>query len=233
VAGSQSKTVIKANSEGGGSVNTLTGSVSVAGSQSNTVLKDNSEDILSSVEIDARRMKTDEGERVKRDEASSGVCGVTDMVCVQAVSSQTGASKIENPAVPEARKVMKAKFQLTNIKGGTFSLKINSKKRGSVKEGVSDEQNLNISNFSKFTNISNLQDGVPARNTVHGENQQFNNIEIIKTPQKRKLVYDSTVAKLVCRFSGDTSNLPGASEDNNTESPAKRRRVWGQRGQGH
>ena len=188
---------------------------------------------MSSVEIDARVVKTDANERMKRDEASSGVCGVTSMECVQAMSSQPGASKKENPAVPEARKFIKAKFQLTNIKGGTFSLKVNSKKRGSVKEGVSDEHDLNFSNFSNFSNLSDLQDGVTARNTVHGENQQFNNIDIIKTPQKRKLVYDSTVAKLVCRFSGETSNLPGASADNNIESPAKRRRVWGQRGQGH
>ena len=59
--------------EGGGCVNTQTGSVSVAGSQSNTVIKDNSEDIISSVEIDARVVKTDASELVKRDEASSGV----------------------------------------------------------------------------------------------------------------------------------------------------------------
>ena len=138
---------------------------------------------MSSVEIDARVVKTDASELVKRDEASSGVCGVTSLECVQAMSSQPGASKNENPAVPEARKFSKAKFQLTNIKGGTFSLNVNSKKRGSVKEGVSDEHDLNFSNFS------DLQDGVPARITVHGKNQHFNNIDIIKTTQKQKLFF--------------------------------------------
>ena len=40
--------------------------------------------------------------------------------CVQAESSQPGASRDECQAVPEARKLCKSKFHITNIEGGGF-----------------------------------------------------------------------------------------------------------------
>ena len=58
-----------------------------------------------------------------------------------------------------------------------------------------------------------------------GEKSTFNNIEIIRTPKRKKVA--SAISKLVCRFSGDASNRPVFDD---SESPAKRRRVWGQGG---
>ena len=55
-----------------------------------------------------------------------------------------------------------------------------------------------------------------------GESSTFNNIDIIRTPKRKKA---SAVSKLVCRFSGASSKLPGVDD---SESPAKRRRLWGQ-----
>ena len=104
------------------------------------------------------------------------------MKCVQAARSPPRASKNKYPAVSEARKICKAKFQLTNIEGGIFSLKLNSKeKRGSGNEGGT-KTTLNMSGSN-----SNVSDGVPARDPGHGKNpSQFKNIEIMKTPQKRR-----------------------------------------------
>ena len=99
------------------------------------------------------KMHTECEECIKID-TTCGKCvqtGIQYVECVQAGSSQPGASKNERQAVPVARKFCKAKFQLTNIEGGTFSLKLNSNgKRGSVKEGVAIKS-LNCSESSFFS----------------------------------------------------------------------------------
>ena len=71
-----------------------------------------------------------------------------------------------------------------------------------------------------------------AKSDIQGENEplSFNNIEVIRTP-KRKLKSPSAVANLINNFSAIINKLPGT--DGNSESPAKRRRLWGQGGQGH
>jgi hypothetical protein len=249
VAGSQSNTVIKAIGEGGSSVNTQTGSVSVAGSQSNIVQTDASMESRrmnvkpdasvvrtgSSVEIDARMIET----VVSENDASVVDCVkyektecVQPSVCVQTAGragrSQTGSSNDKTPSILVAGRSIRAKFKLSKIEGGRFSLKVNSteKKEGPVMEGEYENDSDRVPISKSFENIENT---VHARNKFRGENNTFNNIElIIKTPKRKK---ENTVAKLVCRFSDSACNLPGVEFCD--ESPAKRRRLWGQGGQGH
>jgi hypothetical protein len=249
VAGSQSNTVVKANGEGGSSVNTQTGSVSVAGSQSNIVQTDASMESRrmnvkpdasvvrtgSSVEIDARMIET----VVSENDASVVDCVkyektecVQPSVCVQTAGragrSQTGSSNDKTPSILVAGRSIRAKFKLSKIEGGRFSLKVNSteKKEGPVMEGEYENDSDRVPISKSFENIENT---VHARNKFRGENNTFNNIElIIKTPKRKK---ENTVAKLVCRFSDSACNLPGVEFCD--ESPAKRRRLWGQGGQGH
>ena len=99
------------------------------------------------------------------------------------------------------------------------------KKVGPVKEGVylNDENGSDRISFSKT-----LKNTLPARDEIRGENQTFNNIEIVKTPKRKN---ERTVSKLVHKFSASACNLTGV--DGSSESPAKRRRIWGQGGQGH
>ena len=88
---------------------------------------------------------------------------------------------------------------------------------GAEKEG----EELNGSNrISSFKSLNSIL--LPARNEIREENDTFNNITIIRTP-KRKNERESTVSRLVGIFSNNTCNLP-----NGGESPAKRRRLWGQ-----
>ena len=106
-----------------------------------------------------------------------------------------------------------------------MSINSSSRKEGTEKEGkhVSDSDRQNV---QKLQNIQNIRSSLPSsRDEFRGENAKtFNNINIIKTPKCKK---ESTVSKLVCKFCGGTQNLPAG------ESPAKRRRLWGQGGQGH
>ena len=156
---------------------------------------------------------------------------VQSIECVQtsvlARSSQTGSSTSETPSIQVAGRNIRARFKLSKIEGGRFSLKMNSteKKVGPVKEGVylNDENGSDRISFSKT-----LKNTLPARDEIRGENQTFNNIEIVKTPKRKN---EHTVSKLVHKFSASACNLPGV--DISGESPAKRRRLWGQGGQGH
>ena len=104
-------------------------------------------------------------------------------------------------------------------------------KRGLEDEGaVNENENLSL-NMPEHFPISS--DKSSARNSGHGKNETFfNQIPILQTPQKRKLLRDNNVAKLVCSFSERAPNLPGDYEFSSSESPAKRRRVRGHRGQG-
>ena len=127
-----------------------------------------------------------------------------------------------------AGRSIRAKFQLSNLEGGKFNLKVNStrSKEGTEKEGkyVSDSDRQNIHSSSSLSRICK---NTYARDEFRGEKENektFNNINIVKTPKRKKA---NTVSKLVCKFSGNSENLPEG------ESPAKRRRLWGQGGQGH
>ena len=121
---------------------------------------------------------------------------------------------------------IRAKYVLSNLEGGKFKLKINSssRKEGTEKEGkhVCDSDRQNV---QKLQSIQNTRSSLSSsRDELRGENAKtFNNIDIVKTPKRKK---ESTVSKLVCKFSGGTEDLPAG------ESPAKRRRLWGGGGQG-
>ena len=102
---------------------------------------------------------------------------------------------------------------------------MNSKEKGGREDegAVKENQTLNL----------NMPDHSSTSCSGRGKNENtFNQIPIVVTPQKRKLWRDSNVAKLVGIFSQPTNNLPGDYEFQTSESPAKRRRVGGHRGQG-
>ena len=142
--------------------------------------------------------------------------------CVQAESSQPGASGSESQAVLKARKLCKSTFNITNIEGGRFSLRLNTNKNEKRGKGQ-NQRDMNMPDHYSPTKIS--------KSKLPGET--FNKIPIIQTPQKRKLpLPDSNVAKLVCNFTERAHSLPGDYESRDSESPAKRRRVGGHRGQG-
>ena len=178
--------------------------------------------------------------RQVRSEASVGdnnMCVQSDdiqSVCVQTAGragtslSSSSTEKTSSILVAGRSKSIRAKYELSNLEGGKFNIKIDSpcRKEGTEKEGkhVSDSDRQNV---QKLQNIQNIRSSLPSsRDEFRGENTKtFNNIDIvIKTPKRKK---ESTVSKLVCKFSGGTQNLPAG------ESPAKRRRLWGQGGQGH
>ena len=135
------------------------------------------------------------------------------------------------PSFQVAGRKVKAKFKLSKIEGGRFSLKMNSTEKRNV-EGASLEHN--IVSDSYFS--SSFQSFISARDKFRGEkcenakceNESFNNISIIKTPKRKS---DSSVAILIGNFSANTCELPEGRLC--SESPAKRRRLWGHGGQGH
>jgi hypothetical protein len=239
VAGSQNNIVLKDNEEGGGCVNTQTGSVSVAGSQSNIVQPDvrieTTKYVKKYVGSEAIILSSPEQVRSEASVGENSMCVQSDdiqRVCVQtarrAVTSLSSSSteRTSSILVPGRKKSIRAKFVLSNLEGGKFNIKIDSpcRKEGTEKEGkrVSDSDRENV----QKQNIQNIRSSLPSsRDEFRGENTKtFNNIDIvIKTPKRKK---ESTVSKLVCKFSGGTQNLPAG------ESPAKRRRLWGQGGQG-
>ena len=155
--------------------------------------------------------------------------------CVQTTSTaESGntiaSSTIERPAFQVAGRRVKAIFDLSKIEGGRFSLKSTLKRGGT--EGASkniicdeDDRSIGLSQIKTFPSSNGQLDNCEGG----GENSTFNNIniDIIRTPKRKKA---SAVSKLVCRFSGANSKLPGVDD---SESPAKRRRLWGQGGQGH
>ena len=99
----------------------------------------------------------------------------------------------------------------------------NKNEKGGKEKELQNQSDLNMPDHYSPTKIS--------KSKLPGET--FNKIPIIQTPQKRKLpLPDSNVAKLVCNFSERAHSLPGDYESRGSESPAKRRRVGGHRGQG-
>ena len=84
----------------------------------------------------------------------------------------------------------------------------------------SEDRNTGMAHLSKNNIISLSSEG--------GENKNpCNMVNILRTPKRKKV---SAVSELVSVFSGANANQPGFG---NSESPAKRRRLWGQGGQGH
>ena len=156
--------------------------------------------------------------------------GLQYVQCVQARSSQTGASRGASQAIPEARKL-----QITNVEGGRFSLRRNPKEKvGIEKEGGVKSKQVQTFNLNMPKHSSTSSAKSSAQNLGRGKNEtSFNQIPILQTPQKRKLlVRYNNVPKLVCNFSERARNLPEDYDFSSSESPAKRRRVGGQRGQG-
>ena len=86
----------------------------------------------------------------------------------------------------------------------------------------SEDRNTGMAHLSKNNIISLSSEG--------GENENknpCNMVNILRTPKRKKV---SAVSELVSVFSGANANQPGFG---NSESPAKKRRLWGQGGQGH
>jgi hypothetical protein len=242
VAASQSNIILKDNEEGGDSVNTQTGSVSVADSQSNIVQSDASMKTVCSMENDAsvavvNNIDIDcdtDARRVTRDASVKGnvqyvetEC-VQQSVCVQTTrrdgDNQASSSTEKPPSILVAGRKIRTKFKLSKLEGGKFSLKLNSteKKEGPEKEG---NMKCNSDRLPTLKSFRNCEDKVHARDEIRGENVLINSIPVIRTP-KRKSDNFNSVSNLISKYSDGTTNLP------RIESPAKRRRLWGQGGQG-
>ena len=157
--------------------------------------------------------------------------------CVQITNTAESGNAIssnntERPAFQVAGRRVKAIFDLSKIEGGRFSLKSTLKRggtEGASKNNICDEDDRSIGLSQIKTKTFPSSNGQLDNCEGGGENSTFNNIkiDIIRTPKRKKA---SAVSKLVCRFSGANSKLPGVDD---SESPAKRRRLWGQGGQGH
>ena len=148
-------------------------------------------------------------------------------------TNQVNPSTVEKPSIQVAGRNIRARFSLSKIEGGKFSLKLNNTDKRNH-EGVSVEHcsGSDSSSSSNYT-PSFLKPSTHAKSEFQGENETlstFNNIEIVRTP-KRKMKVSVSVASLISDFSAGSGNLPGT--EGNSESPAKRRRLWGQGGQGH
>ena len=157
------------------------------------------------------------------------MCG-QDMIMTK--TSQASPSTDETPTFHMAGRKGRARFSLSKLEGGRFSLKVNSTDK-SIPEGASKELSGKPGNISTSSmKHTFLKPSTHTKSDFQGGNEPlpFNNIEVIRTP-KRKLKSTSAVANLISDFSAITSSLPGTG--GNSESPAKRRRLWGQGGQGH
>ena len=87
---------------------------------------------------------------------------------------------------------------------------------------------LNIVDNSNDRNTGVAHRNIISLSSEGGENKNPCNIsDIMQTPKRKKA---SAVSELVSKFSGASTNQPGLEI---SESPAKRRRLWGQGGQGH
>ena len=114
--------------------------------------------------------------------------------------------------------------------GGRFILK-STIERGSSEGaskniiGDSDDRNIGVSR----ENLISLSSSQVQKNNFEGGEAKntFNCTDIVGTPKRKKA---SAVSELVFKFSGASTIQPGLDM---SESPAKRRRVWGQGGQGH
>ena len=167
------------------------------------------------------------GLSVQRDECEQTTVGK---------SIKTGSGAEDPTSTKLAGRNIRARFKLSKIEG---SLKLNSteKKRGPVKEGAivkdngSDRFPVNKSLRDNLLNLHNLQ-SLSARDEIRGENSTFNNITILRKPKRKKSesipkqTNKQTVSRLVSKFSGATCSMPGCGGSD--ESPAKRRRLWGQ-----
>ena len=240
VADSQSNIVVKDNEEGGDSFNKQTGSVSVADSQSNIVQSDVSRKTVCSVGTDAsvaelNKIDNDcepDARIVTRDARVNVQCVETECVkksvCVQTTrrdgDNQASSSTEKPPSILVAGRKIRTKFKLSKLEGGKFSLKLNSteKKEGPEKEG---NMKCNSDRLPTLKSFRNCEDKVHARDEIRGENVLINSIPVIRTP-KRKSDNFNSVSNLISKYSDGTTNLP------RIESPAKRRRLWGQGGQG-
>ena len=147
-------------------------------------------------------------------------------------TSQVSPSTNETPTIQVAGRKVKARYSLSKLEGGRFSLKLNGTDKR-ILEGESEDLSGKPDSFlTSSIKHTFVKTSTHAKSDIQGESKPltFNNIEVLRTP-KRKLKSSSAVADLVNNFSAVTSILPGT--EGNSESPAKRRRLWGQGGQGH
>ena len=242
VADSQSNIVVKDNEEGGDSFNKQTGSVSVADSQSNIVQSDVSRKTVCSVGTDAsvaelNKIDNDcepDARIVTRDARVNVQCVETECVkksvCVQTtrrdgnVQASSSTEKTPSVLVAGRKKKIRTKFKLSKLEGGKFSLKINSteKKEGPEKEGDVDKCSDRLPTLKSFTNFN---DKIHARDEIRGENILINSIPISRTPKRKSDKCFNSVANLISKYSDSANN------QTRIESPAKKRRLWGQGGQ--
>ena len=203
------------------------GGSEVQSPERNIVVNTDDEMSQTCVQPDVSIESVQKGLSVQRDECEQTTVGK---------SIKTGSGAEDPTSTKLAGRNIRARFKLSKIEGGRFSLKLNSteKKRGPVKEGAivkdNDSDRFPV-NKSLRDNLHNLQ-SLSARDEIRGENSTFNNITILRTPKRKKSesipkqTNKQTVSRLVSKFSSATFSMPGGGGSD--ESPAKRRRLWGQ-----
>ena len=153
----------------------------------------------------------------------------THAVCTQNTSTAeyktvSVSGNVERTPFLMAGRRIKTKFDLSKVGGGRFILKSTMERgggEGAFMNNVEGSDDRNTGTAQVNMNIISLSsEGGESKNPC-------NIINIMRTPKRKKA---SAVSELVSKFSGASANQPGFG---NSESPAKRRRLWGQGGQGH
>jgi hypothetical protein len=218
--------------------------VRVADSQSNIVQSDVSMKTVCSVgtddsvaemnnidndcEPDARIVTRDA--RVKKNVQCVETECVKKIVCVQTtrrdgnVQASSSTEKTPSVLVAGRKRKIRTKFKLSKLEGGKFSLKLNSteKKEGPEKEGDVKSCSDRLPTLKSFTNFN---DKIHARDEIRGENILINSIPVTRTPKRKSDNCFNSVSNLISKYSDGTNN------QTRIESPAKKRRLWGQGGQ--
>ena len=198
--------------EGGGCVNTQTGSVRVAASQSNTVIPEAS--LVREEHVKVRSMSNSMSKRVV--EIKSGISSSSRSLEADPINMESA-----NPGVHKSEKLLTMpKYDIRTLPGGIFNLKLSS-----------NSANIKKRSRSKHTSDISGREIQPSRTVVRGENEnmrKFNNIPKVSMPTKRKQVFElsATDAKLQNILDNTHVILP---VKHTSESPAKRIK-WGQGG---
>ena len=150
-------------------------------------------------------------------------CGGNEKETVMLKPTGANLSTEKSQPIQVAGRKYRAKFSLSNIEGGKFSLKLNKENRI-----IQDKFPLNVSGESDSQDSSSIkpsfyQASTHAMSEPNEGNETlsfFNNIKVTQTPKRK-----SSVANLTGIISDNTNILPGI-----IESPAKKKRVSRYRG---
>jgi hypothetical protein len=241
VPGAVKQTVPKASKEGGGCVNTQTGSVRVAASQSNIVRPEDSlreahgvlpQLIPGAVTQPIRGAMPQPVEPIVQVKSMGNIVSKRVLDSMSGTISSSRSLDVSDPVNKESayqgvnkseKMLRKPKFDVQTLPGGKFNLKLSSNSANNSKKRHTSDA---LGRGSQIIQHS--------RTVVHGESvRKFNNIPVISTPTKRKQVLeiiksDATDAKLRNNSESTHIILTGS---HTSESPAKRVK-WGQGGPG-